>query len=213
MLVQAPKFVPIRMEHRHTLRLLSVSMVLHRWGHDRLPAVVVVVKDASDAGAAAHFVWGCESGGVLSQYLLSLAGVPFNSGGISVCDSACIEPAVVNVLHVEGKVVIASAGGSSGAGGGSGGSIAVLLLSIRCSTSTASVAASASARSLCSSLRIPMGQLGMFVLCHQWEEVVVGTQLVLHCQRTAYHCKNFIAMLDFVSRTASSHGLSAHPRQ
>jgi hypothetical protein len=25
------------------------------------------------------------------------------------------------------------------------------------------------------------------------------SRVELHCQRTAYHCKNFIAMLDFVS--------------
>ena len=114
MLVQAPKFVPIRMEHRHTLRLLSVSMVLHRWGHDRLPAVVVVVKDASDVAAAAHFVWGCESGGVPTQYLLSLAGMP-STVGVSAC--ATLHASILlscNVLRVEGKVVIAGAGGTLG---------------------------------------------------------------------------------------------------
>ena len=103
MLVQAPKFVPICMEHQHTLHLLSVLMVLHRWGRNQLPAVVVVVKDASDAGAAAHFVWGCESGGVPTKYLLSLAGMPFNSGGVSVCNSACIEPAVVQRVACGGE--------------------------------------------------------------------------------------------------------------
>ena len=106
-LVQAPKFVPICMEHQHTLHLLSVSMVLHRWGRDQLPAVVVVVKDASDVAAAAHFVWGCESGGVPTQYLLSLAGMPSTVGHASIL-------LLCNVLCVEGKVVIAGAGGTLG---------------------------------------------------------------------------------------------------
>ena len=65
---------------------------MHKFVYTSLVAILIVAIDGA-----------CESGGVLTLYVLGLAGMPFDSRGVGVCNSACIEPVVVQcvVLGVE----------------------------------------------------------------------------------------------------------------
>jgi hypothetical protein len=60
---------------------------MHEFVYTSPVAILIIAVDGA-----------CESGGVLTQYLLGLAGVLFDSGGVDVCDSACIEPIVQRVV-------------------------------------------------------------------------------------------------------------------
>ena len=57
---------------------------MHEFVYTGLVAILIVAIDGA-----------CKSRGVLTLYVLGLAGVLFDSGGVSMCDSACIKPVVV----------------------------------------------------------------------------------------------------------------------
>ena len=50
-----------------------------------------------------QLMWLARAVGVLTQYLLSLAGVLFNSRGVDVYNSTCIEPIVVQHVVLRGE--------------------------------------------------------------------------------------------------------------
>jgi hypothetical protein len=95
--------------------------------------------------------WGSQTHAL---YLLGLAGMLFDSGGVSVCNSACIKLLLCNVSCLEGNVVVVGGGGLSGAGGGA--AVAAALNPLFDSL-MALVTTSVNACSLCSLLHIPMG--------------------------------------------------------
>ena len=65
---------------------------MHEFMYTGLIAMLIVAVDKA---------W--ESRGVLTLYLLSLAGVLFDSRGIGMCESVCTEPIVVQHVMLRGR--------------------------------------------------------------------------------------------------------------
>jgi hypothetical protein len=65
---------------------------MHEFVYTGLIAILIIVVDG-----------GCKSGGVLTVYVLNLAGMLFDSRGVGVCNSVYIKPIVVQRVMLGGE--------------------------------------------------------------------------------------------------------------